>query len=75
MDAIEIKAMNEAIRESLWETACQEIEKEVKKNEIVLQVINGVQLEEKYQYCGEMKNKHVPYSIVHRRIVECNEKK
>lgn len=74
MDKIEIEAMKKAIQESLYEMKCQEIENEMKNDEIVLQVINSVDLEEKYQYCGENKNKHVPYSIVHRRIVDYNEK-
>lgn len=70
MDPLELASLEKAIKESIWEAKIQSIQKELKKDEAQLQLINSLELEEKYQYTGENKNKYIPYTLVHRRLEE-----
>lgn len=70
MDSIEVKSLEKAMKESIWEAKIQYIQNELKKDEARLQLINSIELEEKYPYTGENKNKYTTYKLVDRRLKE-----
>jgi len=70
MDPIELMSLEKAMKESIWESKILEIQNTLKKDDVQLQLINSIELEEKYQYTGENKNKYTPYKLVHRRLEE-----